>query len=168
MVQRVGRGIALLFHDHGTRRGWVVSSKPRPYFTPRERPDTHCTGGWVGPRAGLDRCGKSHPTGTRSPGRPARSHSLYRLSYPAHYNTLEKNEKQRRRKRKWKKGWYKPINNGIRERIEKWSKEWKRNMCHEYFWTLFWNVVCDGVWILSSWLAFSCNVKRDTDATDHH
>jgi hypothetical protein len=28
-------------------------------FYPWERPDTHCTGGWVGPRAGLDRCGKS-------------------------------------------------------------------------------------------------------------
>jgi hypothetical protein len=28
-------------------------------FYPRERPGTHCTGGWVGPRAGLDRCGKS-------------------------------------------------------------------------------------------------------------
>jgi hypothetical protein len=25
----------------------------------RERPSTHCTGGWVGPRADLDRCGKS-------------------------------------------------------------------------------------------------------------
>jgi len=28
---------------------------------PRERPGTHCTGGWVGPWAGLDRCGKSRP-----------------------------------------------------------------------------------------------------------
>ena len=28
---------------------------------PRERLGTHCTGGWVGPRAGLDRCGNSHP-----------------------------------------------------------------------------------------------------------
>ena len=28
---------------------------------PRERPGTHCIGGWVGPRAGLDRCGKSRP-----------------------------------------------------------------------------------------------------------
>ena len=28
----VDRGIALLFHDHGTRRGWVVSSTPRPHF----------------------------------------------------------------------------------------------------------------------------------------
>ena len=36
----------------------------------------------MGPRAGLDRCGKSHPTGIRSPECPARSLSLYRLSYP--------------------------------------------------------------------------------------
>jgi hypothetical protein len=28
---------------------------------PRERPGTHCTGVWVGLRAGLGRCGKSHP-----------------------------------------------------------------------------------------------------------
>jgi hypothetical protein len=51
---------------------------------PRERPGTHCTGGWFGPRAGLDRCGKSRLTWIRSPDRPARSQSLYRLSYPAH------------------------------------------------------------------------------------
>ena len=34
VAQRVGRGIALLFHDRGTRRGWVVSSTTRPHFTP--------------------------------------------------------------------------------------------------------------------------------------
>ena len=28
---------------------------------PRERPGNHCTVGWVVPRAGLDRCGKSRP-----------------------------------------------------------------------------------------------------------
>ena len=28
---------------------------------PRERPGTYCTGGWVCPRAGMDRCGKSRP-----------------------------------------------------------------------------------------------------------
>jgi len=28
---------------------------------PGKRPDTYCIGGWVGPRAGLDGCGKSHP-----------------------------------------------------------------------------------------------------------
>jgi hypothetical protein len=47
VAQRVGRGIALLFHDRGTRRRWVVSSTPGPQFI-------HFTGGWVGPRAGLD------------------------------------------------------------------------------------------------------------------
>jgi hypothetical protein len=26
-----------------------------------EKPGTHCTGGWVGPTAGLDKCGKSRP-----------------------------------------------------------------------------------------------------------
>jgi hypothetical protein len=54
---------------------WSASRPGRLY--PRERPGTHCTGGWVGPRAGLDRCGKS-----RSPDLPARSESLHRLSYP--------------------------------------------------------------------------------------
>ena len=53
---RGSRGIVLHFHDHGTRRGWGVSVTPR-----RERPGSHCTGGWVSPRAGLDRCGQSRP-----------------------------------------------------------------------------------------------------------
>ena len=38
VAQRVGRGIALLFHDRSTRRGWVVSSTPRPHFTPGKDP----------------------------------------------------------------------------------------------------------------------------------
>jgi hypothetical protein len=58
------------------------SSRPGRFY-PRERPGTHCTGGWVGPGAGLDRCGKSRLTGIRSPDLPARSESLYRLRYPA-------------------------------------------------------------------------------------
>jgi hypothetical protein len=59
-AQRVDRGIALSFRDLGTRRGWVVSTTPRPLYS-RERPGTNCTGGWVGPRAGLDVCEKSRP-----------------------------------------------------------------------------------------------------------
>jgi hypothetical protein len=55
-----GRGIALLFLDLGTRMEWVVSTTPRPHY-PWERPGAHCTGGWVGPRAGLDVCKKSRP-----------------------------------------------------------------------------------------------------------
>jgi hypothetical protein len=77
--------MALPFHDRGTRRRVRGQCHSPAALYPRERPGTHCTGSWVGPRAGLDRCGKSPPTGIRSPDRPARSHSLYRLSYPAHF-----------------------------------------------------------------------------------
>ena len=52
-----------------------------PAALPPERPGTHCIGGWVDPRAGLDGCGKLSPTGIRSPDRPVRSEWLYRLSY---------------------------------------------------------------------------------------
>jgi hypothetical protein len=45
----------------------VVNATPRPLF-PRERPGTHCKEGWVGPRAGLDGCGKSRPHGNSIPG----------------------------------------------------------------------------------------------------
>ena len=38
VAQRVGRGIALLFHDRGTRRRRVVSSTPRSHFTPGKEP----------------------------------------------------------------------------------------------------------------------------------
>ena len=49
----------------------------------RERPGSHCIGGWVGPRARLDGCGKSgRLTRSRTSDRPALSEPLYRLSYP--------------------------------------------------------------------------------------
>jgi hypothetical protein len=48
-----------------------------------KRPATHCTGDWVGPRAGLDGCGKYRlHTEIPSPDLPVRSESLNRLSYP--------------------------------------------------------------------------------------
>jgi hypothetical protein len=46
--------IALLFLQ--PRLGWVVNATPRPLYS-RERPGT--VQGLVGPRAGLDGCGKS-------------------------------------------------------------------------------------------------------------
>ena len=53
VAQRVGRAIALLFHDRGTRR-WVSGQQHVPAaLYPRKRPGTHFTGGWVDPRAGL-------------------------------------------------------------------------------------------------------------------
>jgi hypothetical protein len=36
---------------------WVSKAKLRPLYL-REWPEIHCTGGWVGPRAGLGGCGK--------------------------------------------------------------------------------------------------------------
>jgi hypothetical protein len=84
VAQRVGRGIALLFHDRGTGRWWVVSITPRPHFTAGERTGTHFTWGWVGHRAGLDGRKISPTTGIRSRTVQLIAHSLYRLSYPAH------------------------------------------------------------------------------------
>ena len=39
--------------------GWWTP-RPRPIYPP-VKTRTHCIGGWVGPRAGLDGCGKSRP-----------------------------------------------------------------------------------------------------------
>ena len=81
VAQKVGRDIALLFHDCDTRRGWVVSSTPRPHFTPGNVPVPILQeAGWApGP---VWTGGKSHPHRDSIPDRPACSQSLYRLSYP--------------------------------------------------------------------------------------
>jgi len=55
VAQRVGRGIALLFHDRSTRRGVSGQQHAPAALYPQERPGTHFAGGWVGPRDGLDR-----------------------------------------------------------------------------------------------------------------
>ena len=78
------RGIALPFLAHGTRRGWGVSVTSQPLFTPGREPVSIVQeAGWVrGPVwTGAENLA---PTGIRSSDRPARSHSLYRLHYPAH------------------------------------------------------------------------------------
>ena len=78
------RGITLPFLDHGTRRGWGVSVTPRPLFTLGKDPVSIVQeAGWtLGPVwTGAENLA---PTGIRSPDRPARSQTLYRLSYPAH------------------------------------------------------------------------------------
>ena len=38
---------------------WVVNATPRPLYPPGKRFGAHCIGDWVGPRVGLDGCGKS-------------------------------------------------------------------------------------------------------------
>ena len=84
-AHRGSRGIALPFHDHGTRRGWGVSVTPWPLYTPGKDPVRIVQkAGWApGPVwTGVETLSS---TGIQSPYRPARSHSLYRLSYPAHH-----------------------------------------------------------------------------------
>ena len=63
--------------------GWVVSATPRPLYPWGKRSGTHCIGGWVGPRAGLDGLEYLASTGIRPPDRPVRSKSLHQLSYPS-------------------------------------------------------------------------------------
>ena len=65
---RVGRGIALPYlRPWHWRWGWVVSTTLRPLYS-LERPGTHCTGGWVSPRAGQNGCRKSRPHRDSIPG----------------------------------------------------------------------------------------------------
>ena len=59
MAHRGSRGIALLFHDQWHWKGVRGQRHALAALYPWERPGVHCTGGWVGPRAGLDRCEKS-------------------------------------------------------------------------------------------------------------
>ena len=69
---------------NGTRWGWGVSVTPRPLFAPgKDSVPIVQEAGWApGPVwTGVENLA---PTGIRSPDRPARSQSLYRLSYPAH------------------------------------------------------------------------------------
>ena len=83
VAQRMGRVIALLFHDRGTRRSWVVSSTPRPHFTPGKDPVPIVQeAGWApGP---VWTSGKSRRHWDSIPDRPTRSQSLYLLSCPVH------------------------------------------------------------------------------------
>jgi hypothetical protein len=81
MAHRESRRIALLFHDHGTRRGWGVSVTPHPLFTPGKDPVpiVQETGWAPGPVwTGVENLA---PTAVWSPDRPARSQSPYWLSY---------------------------------------------------------------------------------------
>ena len=84
MARRVGRGIALLFHDRGTRRGWVVSSTPRPHFTHGKDPVPILQeAGWAPGPVWMG--GKSRPHRDSILDRPARSQSLHRHLFSCMY-----------------------------------------------------------------------------------
>jgi hypothetical protein len=78
----VSTGIALLFLNFGARRGWVVSTTPRPLYPEKEPIPIVQEAGWAS--GSVWTCAKNlTPTGIRTPDRAARSQSLYLLSYPA-------------------------------------------------------------------------------------
>ena len=69
---------------NGNRREWGFSFTPRPLFAPGKGPALNVQeAGWA---SGPVWTGAENfaPTGIRSPDRPDRSQSLYRLRYPAH------------------------------------------------------------------------------------
>ena len=79
----VGRGIALLFHDRGTRRRWVVSSTPSRTLPPgKTRYPLYRRLG--GPQGRSGRAKILVPTGIRSRTVQSVAQSLYRLSYLFH------------------------------------------------------------------------------------
>jgi hypothetical protein len=82
-AHRRSRGIALLFHDHGTRSGWGVSVTPRPLLTPGKDPAPIVQeAGWA-PGPVWTGAENLSSTAIRSPDRPVRNPSLFWLSYPA-------------------------------------------------------------------------------------
>jgi len=81
VTQRVGRGIALFFHDRDTRRGWVFSSTPRPHFTPGKDPIPILQeAGWAPGPVWTGRKSRLHRDSI--PDHPARSQSLYQVELP--------------------------------------------------------------------------------------
>ena len=75
------RDIELLFHDHGTRRGREVSVTPQPLFPLGKDPVPILQeAGWA-PGPVCTGAENLAPTAIRSPDRPARSQSLYRLNF---------------------------------------------------------------------------------------
>ena len=87
-AHRGSRGINLLFLDHRTRSVWGVRVTIRPLFTPGKDPVPIVQeAGWA-PGSVWTGAEYLAPTGIRSPDRPVRSQSLYRLRYPVHTSSL--------------------------------------------------------------------------------
>ena len=85
---RGSRGIAVPFHDHGTRKGWGSASRPgRSLPSGKDPVPIVQEAGWA-PGPVWTGAKNLASTGIRSPGRPVRSQSLYRLSYPAHKGVM--------------------------------------------------------------------------------
>jgi hypothetical protein len=65
LLETVSKGLLGIDRRTAVTRSWIAAVRP---LYPLERPGAHCTGGWVGPRAGLDVCEKSRPQRDSIPG----------------------------------------------------------------------------------------------------
>jgi len=89
----MGRGIAVLFHNGALEGGAWSAAGPGctlppgktwyPFYTRLD-----------GPQGRSERAEKSRPHRDLIPDRPARSQSLYRVSYPAHFNIIQRDLKR--------------------------------------------------------------------------
>ena len=95
-AHRGRRGIVVPFLDHGTRLGWGVNVTPRPLFGPRKESVLIVQEAGRAPGPVWTGAENLAPTKIRSPDRPARSQSLYRLTGSGSIFTLFVS--------KWKKG----------------------------------------------------------------
>ena len=83
VARRLGRGIALFFHDRSTRKEVSGQQHGPAALTPGKEPvPTLKETGWAPGAVWMG--GKSPPHRDSIPDRPASSQSLYRLSYRAH------------------------------------------------------------------------------------
>ena len=88
-THRGSTGIALPFHDHGTRRGWGVRVKPRTLFNPGKYPVPIVQEAVWAPGSACTGAENLALPGIRSPDHPARSQSQYWLRFPAHSSSIE-------------------------------------------------------------------------------
>jgi len=94
VAQRVGRSIALLFHDHGTRRGEWSAAHPGCTLTPGKDQVPIVQGAGCAPGL-VWTVGKSRPYWDSILNGPALSQSLYRLTCPIHIMLMGNVQKSR-------------------------------------------------------------------------
>jgi len=69
--------------------GWVVNATPGPFYPRKDPVPIVQEAGWA-PGPVWTSAGNLTPTGIRSPDRPARNESLYRLSYAGTLDSIGK------------------------------------------------------------------------------
>jgi hypothetical protein len=88
-LQRWSRGMCPLILNVRTRWECMFKYTLWPIFPPGKRADAHCSGGWVGSKAGLYGGGEQEhlsPTGVQTLALRARGELPCRLSYPGYFH----------------------------------------------------------------------------------